>query len=248
MKIKGILVFGIFLLSAAVFGGISYDTSYKRVRLIQNTLPKTVMVYAQFRVKRVVIRVEENMLVFKEIEAPVTVRGSGVFISGFGHILTAAHLLDVSTTSLGVQVATFDGKYYPAEVVHISKDVDLALLKVSLPKQAVYARIVNPKALRVGQEVISIGNPLGSTFTVTHGIISRLNVDMREGYSFTQSDASMNPGNSGGPLFNLAGDLVGINSRIIPPVNLPIFTGLGFAVSPEAMKAYLALFRGIREN
>ena len=218
------------LLATLIFGWTQLpSTQEKQVAMIEKALPKTVMVYAGFMYQ----------------EREVLLRGSGVFITKNGHILTCAHVLDLSTHTLGVTIETFNGDYYPAEIVHISDRYDLAIVKISTDAPINPVRIAKAQSLAVGQEVISIGNPLGLAFTVTHGIISGLNVDLPSGYNMVQSDVFMNPGNSGGPMFNLRGELVGINSRIVPPISLPIFTGLGFSVSPDQINQYLTLFKGL---
>lgn len=164
------------------------------------------------------------------------VSGSGVFITEDGHILTCRHLFTVGDNIEGlklIKIASIemsDGRVVPAELICISEKSDLALMKADV-KGVKYATLADPRKLKVGQEVIAIGNPLRLPFTVTSGIISALYRDLDIHYNVTQSDTSLNPGNSGGPLFNLKGELVGINSFMICPVPFfPTFTGLGFSV------------------
>lgn len=129
------------------------------------------------------------------------------------------------------------------EVLHKEDGLDLALLQSNFDTPTPYARIADPRKLRVGQEVLAVGSPLGFTFSVSHGIVSALNRDDLGVYNMTQSDAFLNPGNSGGPLFNLKGDIIGINSRIVPPVPANIFTGLGFSVQSGQIVEFLTRVR-----
>jgi putative serine protease PepD len=156
--------------------------------------------------------------------------GSGVFISPKGYLLTCAHVVNFETISL-INVELYNGDVVAGHVVMKSKNNDLALIKVDFFKEVAYAKLADPRTLKVGQEVVAIGAPLGLTFTVTSGIISALYRDIDDSYNVTQSDVAINPGNSGGPLFNLKGELVGINSFMISANPfLPVFTGLGFSV------------------
>jgi S1-C subfamily serine protease len=158
------------------------------------------------------------------------VGGSGVFISPNGYILTCAHVVDFPTISL-INVELHNGDIVAGKVLKISAKDDLALLKVDYFKKVPYTRLADPRKLKVGQEVIAVGAPLGLVFTVTSGIISALYRDVNDAYNVTQSDAAINPGNSGGPLFNLKGELVGINSFMLTLMPIfPTFTGLGFSV------------------
>ena len=216
-----------------------------QVRTIQKALPKVVMVYTNFSMPN--SKTETKVDWIKQDDGSVVVRGTGVFITKYGHILTAAHVLTVSSQCLGINIELYGGDIYPAEIIHISERYDLAIIKIAATTTTPYVSLSYLPIPKIGQEVISIGNPLGLTFTVTHGIISALHRDLPNGYNFVQSDSFMNPGNSGGPLLNLWGELVGINSRIIPPVNAPIFTGLGFAVGVDQIREYLTVFKGLGE-
>lgn len=160
-----------------------------------------------------------------------TVEGSGVFFNKDGYIITVAHLFNLFTKIQTVDVESPDGNHVFGRVIKVSKGVDLAVIKVDFYDKTPYVKLADPRTLKVGQEVIAIGSPLGMTFSVTNGIISALYRDIDQvAYNVTQSNTAINPGNSGGPLFNLKGELVGVNSFMIPPVNAPIFTGLGFSV------------------
>jgi S1-C subfamily serine protease len=167
------------------------------------------------------------------------VGGSGVFINPHGYLLTCAHVVNFSSVSL-INVELVNGDVVAGKLMKVSKKSDLALIKVDYFDKVAYVKLANPMNLRVGQEVIAIGSPLGLTFTVTSGIISALYRDVFDSYNVTQSDVAINPGNSGGPLFNLKGELVGINSFILTTNSpYPVFTGLGFSVQSGQCAEFL---------
>lgn len=167
------------------------------------------------------------------------VLGSGVFISEKAHVLTCAHLFNKFETITSITVESPNGDVVSGTILKVGTNVDLALLKAGYYHKTPKVKLADPRHLRVGQEVFAIGSPLGLPFTVTTGIISALHRDVANAYNATQSDTSINPGNSGGPLFNRKGELIGINSFMVPPVPLPIFTGLGFSVQCGEVRRFL---------
>lgn len=177
-------------------------------------------------------------------KVPVQFRGAGVFITSNGHVLTCSHLF-WSNKVKDIVVIDYYGNTWKAELLARDDRRDLALLKINPMGKVAFSRLADPRKLKVGQEVIAIGNPLGLEFSVTHGIISALNRDIHETYNLTQSDTFINPGNSGGPLFNMKGEIIGINVLTLPPVNAPVFTGLGFSVQTGQIVEFLAKYRGI---
>lgn len=213
------------------------------VKVVDQTLPKAVMVEVKAIVTQITLVIDEKGLRIEESTVTVRARGSGVFISPNGHVLTCDHVVNFGTP-IDVIVTDFYGNSYKAEVLFAESRLDLALIKVEADYPTSFAKIADPRKLKVGQEVIAIGNPLSLDFSVTHGIISALHRDIGV-YNMNQSDTFINPGNSGGPLFNLRGELVGINSRVIPPVNAPVFTGCGFSVNSGQIVEFLTRFRGI---
>ena len=155
--------------------------------------------------------------------------GSGVIISEDGYILSNNHVVEGAKE---VSVTLANQKEYSAEVVGLDPKTDLAVLKIEakdLPK----ATLGNSESLRVGDWVVAIGNPFGLNHTVTSGIVSAKGRVIGAGPydDFIQTDASINPGNSGGPLFNLQGEVVGINTAIIPQGQ-----GIGFAIPVNTAK------------
>lgn len=137
--------------------------------------------------------------------------GSGFVISKDGYILTNNHVI---ADAKDIFVTLVDGKEYKADVVGADERTDIALLKVDA-KGLPPLEIGNPADLKKGQWVMAIGSPFGLDSTVTVGIVSAINRDTGDYLPFIQTDVAVNPGNSGGPLLNLQGEVVGVNSQII---------------------------------
>jgi serine protease Do len=152
--------------------------------------------------------------------------GSGFFISADGYVVTNNHVVE---NGASVQVTMEDGKSYDAKVVGTDPKTDLALLKVDGGGDFPYVRLAGQKA-RVGDWVMAIGNPFGLGGTVTAGIVSAQHRDIGAGPydDFIQIDAPVNRGNSGGPTFNLAGEVVGVNTAIFSPSGGNV--GIAFAI------------------
>ncbi len=163
--------------------------------------------------------------------------GSGSIIDMEGHILTNYHVVQQSS-QLEVQI---ENDKYPARMVGVDPDNDLAVIKVNAPRDHLrVVQLATSKGLLVGQKVLAIGNPFGLQRTLTTGIISGLERPLREPAGRTiegaiQTDASINPGNSGGPLLNSHGQMIGINTAIISP-NGQGSVGIGFAVPVDIAK------------
>ncbi len=158
--------------------------------------------------------------------------GSGFVIDRQGHILTNAHVV---LNARSVKVGFTGGKTYPAKVVGLDRSTDVAVLKVDAPANAlVPLRLGNSNTVRVGDPVVAIGNPLGEVRTLTAGVVSAISrtIDsLTPGvqiYGAIQTDAAINHGNSGGPLIDSHGDVIGITSQILSENNGNV--GIGFAV------------------
>lgn len=217
------------------------------VRLSEQTLPKTTSIIVSGIAERPVLKYDgKDTFWIETATVPVKYTGAGVYISEYNHVLTCDHLFTMVSIS-SVVVCDYYGVCSDAEILFRESAFDLALLKTKAASRSDFARLADYRQLRVGQAVIAIGNPLGFPFSVSHGIISALHRDSLGVSNMTQSDAFLNPGNSGGGLFNMDGDLIGINSRILPPVRGPVFTGLGFSVQPEQIAEFLSRFRGLEK-
>ena len=159
--------------------------------------------------------------------------GSGFIISKDGYIVTNNHVVEGATE---VTVTLANKKEYAAKVIGRDPKTDVALVKIESKEPLTVASLGDSDQLRVGEWVVAVGNPFGLSNTVTKGIVSAKNRVIGAGPydDFIQTDAPINPGNSGGPLFNLKGEVVGINTAIVPNGQ-----GIGFAVAVNTAKALI---------
>ncbi|HYN88959.1 MAG TPA: trypsin-like peptidase domain-containing protein [Ardenticatenaceae bacterium] len=160
--------------------------------------------------------------------------GSGVVVNASGDILTALHVI---ADAEDIEVTFADGTRSHARVTATQPENDIAVLNAGqLPPQIVPATLGNPNALRVGDEAFAVGNPFGLYGSMSAGVISGFERSFRPPDSdrrlegLIQIDAAVNSGNSGGPLLNRAGHVVGIVVGIVNPTEQEVFIGIGFAV------------------
>lgn len=167
--------------------------------------------------------------------------GSGVIVDPAGYILTNYHVIEGGSS---IQVSLFSAgkKTYAARVIKEDPTRDLAVLKIDSSEPFVFARLGNSDLIEVADTVLAIGSPFGLEQTVTKGIISdnkrRLIIEGKEYPDLIQTDAAINRGNSGGPLINVKGEVIGINTAIYAPTG--VFTGLGFAIPINQTKPLLS--------
>jgi serine protease Do len=165
-----------------------------------------------------------------------TGHGSGFIVSPDGLVLTNAHVVEDAPKTVAVVLA--DGRQVLADVVGFAPEgLDLAALKIRNQKNLPYLRLAPPGSVRVGQSVYAIGTPLSLELqnTLTSGIISR--IDMKSG--LIQHDAAVNPGNSGGPLLNSNGQVIGVNSAIFNDTEIKRFIGISLAISTDIVRPFL---------
>jgi len=166
--------------------------------------------------------------------------GSGVIISPDGYILTNEHVVK-NATEIKV-IVNIDGneKEYRGKIVGKDPRTDIAVVKINA-KNLPYAKLGDSDKVRIGEWVIAIGSPFGLEQTVTVGVVSalrqRVRVEGREYREFIQTDAAINRGNSGGPLCNIYGEVIGINTAIYAPTG--VFSGIGFAIPINQAKSIL---------
>jgi serine protease Do len=160
--------------------------------------------------------------------------GSGFIVNTSGVVVTNNHVIADADE---INVILNDGTKIKAELVGVDKKTDLAVLKFNPPRPLTAVKFGDSDKLRLGEWVIAIGNPFSLGGSVTAGIVSARNRDISQGPydNYIQTDAAINRGNSGGPLFNLDGEVVGVNTLIISPTGGSI--GLGFAVPSKTVAA-----------
>nr|WP_245895452.1 Do family serine endopeptidase [Pontivivens insulae] len=171
--------------------------------------------------------------------------GSGFVISADGYIVTNNHVIEQADEIL---IEFFEnGMELPAEVIGTDPRTDIALLKVEPEEPLPFVEFGDSDLARVGDWVLAIGNPLGQGFSVSAGIVSARNRELSGSYDdFIQTDAAINRGNSGGPLFNMDGDVIGVNTAILSPNGGSI--GIGFSMSSAVVTGVVDQLREFGET
>jgi S1-C subfamily serine protease len=189
-----------------------------------------IIVTAVDKVKNAVVKVDQysNIGGNKRISGS----GSGFVFSSDGLILTNSHVIDNSDRLI---VTLLDGDEFTADITGIDRDTDIAIIKIYGSGYSP-AKLGESGNLKIGQLVIAIGNPLGYQHSVSVGVLSGVGRTMRtpDGHlidNILQSDAAMNPGNSGGPMIDTSGEVIGINTAIIPSAQ-----GLSFSIGIDTAK------------
>ncbi len=265
---KAGLVAGLSFLAGAVFFALSFGYLHKtagerpvlspdvaQAQVVSNPLPAGNVNFVPVvkRVRPAVLRVVSEVIV--ESRSPFgdddffgqffniprqpqrqVGEGSGFYISADGYVLTNNHVV---AEAVKVRVFNSENEEFQAKVVGTDPKTDLALLKVNV-KNVPFIELGDSTAVEVGEWVLAIGNPLGLNQTVTAGIISAKGRQLRlaQYEDFLQTDAAINRGNSGGPLVNMRGQAVGINSSILSPTGGNI--GLGFAIPADMARKVVA--------
>lgn len=163
--------------------------------------------------------------------------GSGFIVDPSGYVVTNNHVADGAAD---VKVTLDDDSVYPATIVGVDPQTDLALLKIEAKRQLPALQFDNSDMAQVGDWVMAVGNPFGLGGTVTAGIVSARGRNIQAGPydDFLQIDAAINRGNSGGPLFNMDGKVIGVNTAIFSPNGGSV--GLGFAIPSNIAKTVIA--------
>ncbi|WP_338549728.1 DegQ family serine endoprotease [Roseovarius phycicola] len=157
--------------------------------------------------------------------------GSGFVISEDGYVVTNNHVIESADEII---VEFFSGEELEAKVIGTDPNTDIALLKVETDEALPFVRFGDSDTARVGDWVMAMGNPLGQGFSVSAGIVSARNRELSGTYDdFIQTDAAINRGNSGGPLFNLDGEVIGVNTAILSPNGGSI--GIGFSMASNVV-------------
>lgn len=163
--------------------------------------------------------------------------GSGFIVEKDGYLLTNAHVIDEAER---IKVRLSNGKEYEAKLIGSDKRTDIALLKIDADDDLPVVKLGDSDKVQVGDWVYAIGSPFGLDYTATKGIVSAVARNLRDEYyiPFIQTDAAVNPGNSGGPLFNAQGKVVGITSMIYSRTGT--FNGLAFCIPVNMVKDIIA--------
>ena len=162
-------------------------------------------------------------------------QGTGIIVSNDGYIVTNSHVIGDSKTAYKYQIINNDGKKYTANVVGYDTRTDLAVLKIK-GKDLKPVHFVKKSHLQVGEDIIAVGNPGGLDFqnSLTKGIVSAKDRTLDDStVSYIQTDAAVNPGNSGGPLCNLYGEVIGITTA---KINSATYEGMGFAIPTDTVE------------
>ena len=177
----------------------------------------------------------EDFLFGRAQKRPQMGSGSGVIISSDGYIITNHHVIE---TAEDIQITTNDNQSYEAKIIGSDEQNDIALLKIESSEELPYAVFGDSDSTQIGEWVLAVGNPFNLTSTVTAGIISAksrsLDPTGRTTQSYIQTDAAVNPGNSGGALINDKGELIGINTAI--QTQTGSYVGYSFAVPSNIAK------------
>ncbi|MEZ5752694.1 MAG: Do family serine endopeptidase [Paracoccaceae bacterium] len=170
--------------------------------------------------------------------------GSGFVISADGFIVTNNHVIEGADE---IEVEFFSGERLEATLIGTDTATDIALLKVESDRELPFVSFGNSETARVGDWVLAVGNPLGQGFSVSAGIISARGRALQGNYDdFIQTDAAINRGNSGGPLFNMNGEVIGVNTAILSPNGGSI--GIGFAMSSHVVERVVFQLREYGET
>jgi len=231
------VIFGVGLFAGWQFSKASTSTAQTTSTVQATSTVATAQEVAIAKVKAAVVEVAVTTQNASAI-------GSGVVIDQRGYIVTNNHVV---AGAQSIEVVLADGTHLPAQLIGTDPADDLAVLKITTQEKLTVASLGDSSKLQVGEDVLAIGNPLGITESVSHGIISALGRTVSEGQgggtisNAVQTDAAINPGNSGGALIDLQGNLIGIPTlgAIDTEYNTPA-NGVGFAIPSNTVAAVVS--------
>ncbi len=183
-----------------------------------------------------------NIIVKSETTESVTEgQGSGFIIDPKGEVVTNFHVIEGGTT---IEVEFNNGERFPAKIIGTDPETDLAVIKIDSPRRFPTVKFHSGKPLRIGDWVVAIGNPFGIGQSTSFGIISAIGRERVESGAYVdyiQTDATINTGNSGGPLFNPQGDVIGVNSAIYSPTGASV--GIAFSIPHQTAETVVNQLR-----
>lgn len=232
------LIFGVGLFSGWEFAHSSVSTAAKAATTITSTSSSSGTTLQALQ-EAAIAKIEPSVVELKVTTAQGGQIGSGVIIDTKGDIVTNNHVVSGEQT---IEVVLSNGSTEQAQLIGTDTADDLAVVRIAPYAHMVVAQIGNSSQVVVGQEVLAVGNPLGITETATEGIVSALNRSVTESTGVTishaiQTDAAVNPGNSGGALINLQGQLVGIPTlTAIDTETNTTAEGVSFAIPSNLVK------------
>ncbi len=187
----------------------------------------------ELKLEDVIDEVNPSVVSITAEHADTQALGAGIIISADGYVVTNAH---VTADAAKITLTTVEGDTFAVELIGADEKTDIALLKVEHPLGLEAAHFADSDDIRVGNTVFAIGNPFGLGNSVSAGIISAKERDIEKGPydNFIQTDAAINQGNSGGPLFNLEGKIIGMNTAIFSTDGID--AGVGFAVPSNIVR------------
>lgn len=214
-------------------GATAFPASFADVAEAANPAVVSIEVASRSRRRPAGARSPGESFGLRRPETPRRGTGTGFFIDAAGHLLTNQHVIDGAER---VTVRLTDGRSFRAQVIGADADTDIAVLKVDAAASLPYVRLGDSDRLRVGEWVCAIGNPLAYEHTVTVGVVSFVGRKLFDQSldHYIQTDAAISFGNSGGPLLNTAGDVVGINSAVSRQAN-----NIGFSIPINQAKEIL---------
>ncbi len=236
------LIFGVGLFAGWEFAGSSRNTATTSKAAATATATSSGGTTIEAQQEAAIAKVEPAVVELKVMTAQGEQIGSGVIIDTKGDIVTNSHVVSGEQT---IEAVLYNGSTEQAQLVSTVAADDLAVVRIQPFAHMTVAQIGDSSKLAVGQEVLAIGNPLGITETVTHGIVSALNRSVTESTGVTisnaiQTDAAVNPGNSGGALVNLQGQLIGIPTlTAVNTESNSTANGVSFAIPSNLVETVL---------
>ena len=222
------LAAGLLLAAPAHAQQMMQTMMFNQADLVRNLLPSVVNITARAEVNAPPAESVDTAAAEARQQPPIRVNaGSGFVVRPDGVIVTNWHVVD---GAFEIYATFFDGTRAKAEVLNAARLIDIAILKVDVGHPLAAVRWGDSTKVQIGDPALAIGNPLGVGLSVTAGIVSALNRNLMDTPydDFIQTDAPINHGNSGGPLFNLSGEVIGITTALISPTTGS--AGLGFAI------------------